>query len=219
MEKPQALRLLPLIRLVSQPVLFVLLLLPIGPNLVTGLSLASGLAASVTLYLFSEESAVWAALLLIISYILDNCDGEIARRKNLASKLGHRFDSFSDWIVHAIFFLALGFVVSRSGEVSWWLWMGSAAAVGSTINYFIGVIFESRDREAVASRQAGITMPKGTYEWFLFGFRELARADFCFLVLVLATFNLHWALLPAAAIGAQVYWLTQFHAVARRFRV
>ena len=33
------------------------------------------------------------------------------------------------------------------------------------------------------------------------------RADFCFIVLVMAVFDLTWVLLPAGAIGAQVYWL------------
>ena len=48
----------------------------------------------------------------------------------------------------------------------------------------------------------------GVRDWFLYVFRELCRADFCFLLLLLAAFDIAWVLLPAAAIGAQVYWLT-----------
>ncbi|MBT5938971.1 MAG: hypothetical protein HOG95_03510 [Rhodospirillaceae bacterium] len=41
-------------------------------------------------------------------------------------------------------------------------------------------------------------------------FRELFRADFCFIVLVLTPFNLLWLILIAGAIGAQVYWIMYF---------
>ena len=215
----QVLRFFPLIRSASRPFLAVLLALPAGPNLVTGLSLVSGLAAAAILYISSQNFELWAAILLIVSYIFDNCDGEIARKKNLTSKFGHRFDSFSDWLVHSCFFLALGSAWHTGTGDPWWLWFGWAAALGSTINYLIALLYEKLDQNALHARQEGATIPNGLYEWFLFVFRELARADFCFLVALLMIFDLHWLLLPTAAAGAQVYWLTQFHAVARRFRV
>ena len=50
-------------------------------------------------------------------------------------------------------------------------------------------------------------------------FRELSRADFCFIVLALAIFDLTWVLLPAAAVGAHAYWVFRFASGANRFRV
>ena len=219
MKKHFLLKILPLIRPASNVMLAVLIRLPITPNLITAFSLVFGLAASATLYYFPEKSAVWAAVLLIFSYILDNCDGEIARRKNLTSTFGRRFDNVSDWLIHASFFYALGFTWQGTTGDPWWLWMGWAAAIGSSINYFLTVAYEQFDPETLSEQQAGVTLPNGPYEWFLFSFRELARADFCFLFLALTSFNIHWVLLPTAAIGAQVYWLTQLHTAARRFRV
>ncbi len=219
MTNSQALKLLPLIRPISQSVLAVLLHVPVGPNIITGLSLSFGLAAAATIYQTFEYSAVWAAILLTFSYIFDNCDGEIARRKNLTSTFGRRFDNLSDCLVHASFFVALGHAWQTTTSDPMWSWMGWTAAAGSTINYLLTIVYEHTDPETLAEQQTGNILPQGLYEWFLFGFRELARADFCFLVLVLAVFELHWLLLPATAIGAQVYWLTQFHTAARRFRV
>ena len=216
---PKVLRFFPLIRSVSRPFLVILLALPIGPNLVTGLSFVFGLSAAVTLYISSQNFELWVVTLLVVSYIFDNCDGEIARKKNLTSQFGHRFDSFSDWLVHSCFFYALGSAWHNTTGDPWWLWLGWAAALGSTINYVIALIYEKLDQDALHTRQEGAALPNGSYEWFLFVFRELARADFCFLVALLMTFDLHWLLLPTAAAGAQVYWLTQFHAAARRFRV
>ena len=41
----------------------------------------------------------------------------------------------------------------------------------------------------------------------IFVFREMFRDDFCFIVLVLALFDLIWLLLPVAVIGTHVYWI------------
>ena len=47
-------------------------------------------------------------------------------------------------------------------------------------------------------------------KWLVFVFRELARADFCFIVLILAAFDWLIYLLPFAALGSQAYWITFF---------
>ena len=128
MKKPWVIEILPLIRPTSNVVLAILLRLPIHPNLITGFSLASGLAASAILFFASEKSAILPALLLILSYIFDNCDGEIARKKGLTSEFGRRFDNLSDWLIHACFFLALGHAWHTVTGKPWWSWMGWAAA-------------------------------------------------------------------------------------------
>jgi len=87
-----------------------------------------------------------------------------------------------------------------------------------TINYVLGVYLDRRDR---ANRQdqekdpgkdgeeTGGKKPESLSEWVIFAFRELSRADFCFIVLGLGLFGLTWVLVPFGAIGAQVYWITQ----------
>ena len=47
-------------------------------------------------------------------------------------------------------------------------------------------------------------------KWLVFVLRELARADFCFIVLALAALDWLPYLLPFAAVGSQVYWITFF---------
>ena len=56
-------------------------------------------------------------------------------------------------------------------------------------------------------------------EWGVFVFRELFRADFCFIVLALTLVDLTWLLLPAGAVGSQVYWATQLVEGADEFHV
>jgi phosphatidylglycerophosphate synthase len=206
---------LPLIRQVSTRVTPWLARTPLSANQVTALSLVLGLGA---VWGAAENRPVLAALLLVAAYVLDNCDGEIARLKNQTSAFGRFFDSFVDWIVHAALFAGLGIGASRSLGGDLWLWLGWTAFAGATLNYAIGQYFDfTRPRPDRAPEES--PKPQSAGEWLLFAFRELSRADFCFLFLALALFDLAWLLVPAGAIGAQVYWATQFLAAARRFHV
>jgi len=154
------------------------------------------------------------------SDLLDNCDGEIARLKNQCTTFGMHFDTFVDWVVHTAFFIGLGLGVEAAAHDPVWMWLGVAAGAGGTVNYVLGLWFAARDR---AARQVEIAsspiVPQNAWEWVLFAFRELSRADFCFIVFALALADLLWVLLPMGAIGAQVYWLTQAIRRARHFHV
>ncbi|MBF0168335.1 MAG: CDP-alcohol phosphatidyltransferase family protein [Alphaproteobacteria bacterium] len=206
----------PLVRYLSSLATPLLLRLPVSANQVTAASLATGLLSALALA-WNEE--VLGALLLIVTYVLDNCDGEVARTKNQCSEFGRRFDTIVDWIVHSAFFLGLGYGVAHQNQSEIWAWMGYAAAIGGTINYVIGLYFEKADAAEKVETQQPHHQPQGLVEWTVFIFRELTRADFCFLVLLLALANGTWLLLPAGAIGAQVYWGLQFLSFARRFHV
>ncbi len=162
---------------------------------------------------------VGAGVLFVLAYVLDNCDGEVAREKGLSSLFGHWFDTIVDWLVHSAFFIALGIGAMRVFGSEAWLWLGGIAAAGGTINFFLGLYLDSRDKgdgeaaETVNSHR----QPEGLSEWVLFAFRELARADFCFIVLGLALFDLTWLLLPAGAIGSHIYWIMLISRRAREF--
>ena len=215
--------LLPLIRHLSVRVTPLLARLPFSANQITAASLLFGLACAWCMGQGGRWWAVLGGVFLLVDYVLDNCDGEIARLKGQTSEFGKFFDSFVDWVVHACFFAALGIGVAAATGGTLWLWLGWIAAAGSTINYFAGFFFDAHDR-ARGKAESGIRVapqdagkPATRTEWLVFAFRELARSDFCFLVLFLAAFDATWILLPAGAIGAQVYWASQFVDRAREF--
>ncbi|MDP6786383.1 MAG: CDP-alcohol phosphatidyltransferase family protein [Rhodospirillales bacterium] len=213
--------LFPLVRHLSQRVTPLLVRLPISANHVTAASIVAGGACGWAMMQGTRAGALWGAVFLLAAYIFDNCDGEIARIKNQSSEFGRRFDNIADWLVHLIFFPALGVGVYRaSGEVLW-LWLGAAAALGTSINTLVGFLIERRRKKAGSDGAAdkGVRQPEGAKEWAIFVFRELFRADFCFIVLILALVDLTWLLLPAGAVGAQVYWATQMVKGADEFHV
>lgn len=211
----------PLVRSLSKYVTPTLIRLPITANQVTTGSLLAGLAAAWCVAQGTQAGALAAGALLVVCYVLDNSDGEVARAKNQCSTFGMYYDSFVDWAVHTGFFAALGIGVARGFGNDLWLHLGLIAAAGGTVNYGVGLYLEFRQKAKVAAGAPPpeYRNPEGTRDWALYVFRELTRADFCFIVLVLAAFDLTLLLLPFGAIGSQVYWITQCVRGAREFHV
>ncbi len=217
----------PLIRRISVHVTPLLARLPVSANQITAVSLLTGLASGWCMMRGEWTWAIVGGLFLVLSYVLDNCDGEIARLRNQSSRLGMHIDNFVDTAVHTFFFVALGIGIGRATGQDAWLWLGWIAAAGSAINYVAGFVVEVRDRAAAAQAQdpddrekdTRWRMPRGRRERIIYVFRELSRADFCFIVLVLAVFDLMWVLLPAAAVGAHVYWAARFVRGAGQYHV
>ena len=207
--------LFPLVRHISQRLTPFLARLPVTANQITAASLVLGLGAAWAMTEGKQSWEIAGGVLLVLCYTLDNCDGEIARLKNQCSNFGSHFDTFVDWVVHAGIFAGLGYGAFRETGESLWLWLGLLAAAGGTLNYVIGIVIAARaPKMSEESADGGVegegAVPGNVREWLVFALRELTRADFCFIVLVLALFDVVWALLPAGAVGAQVYWLTRF---------
>jgi phosphatidylglycerophosphate synthase len=207
----------PIIRHMSKPISRVLIKLPVTPNQITSMGLIFGLAGCIFFLSPEVKMKVIGSLLFVIAYILDNCDGEVARHKNLASTFGHSYDTFSDWIINTGIFAALGFGISAETGNNLWLGLGLVSSLGSTINYMISLFLNkpSNNKEKLEEK----SQPKNFKEYLIFVFRELFRADFCFIVLGLSIIDQMWILLPAGAIGSQVYWLMFFLVKDKNYHV
>ena len=212
----------PLVRHLSYRLTPLLLKTAITPNQITALSLSFGLLCAVCFILGNFIAGIIGALLLTASYTFDNCDGEVARIKNMSSEFGAKFDDLSDWMVDASFFAALGYGTSQAMNQPIWFWLGCAATAGASIDYVIDLIYHSRNEEKEDSKTreevaSGSKQPQETLDWIIYIFHKLSRADFCIIVLILALFNVTWLLLPFAAIGAQAYWITDLFERARGY--
>ncbi|MDA1090843.1 MAG: CDP-alcohol phosphatidyltransferase family protein [Proteobacteria bacterium] len=226
-DQPPSPNVFPLVRHISARLTPLLYRSPLSANHVTFISMLLGLGAAWSVGLGSHGMDVLGGVLLVACYVLDNCDGEIARLKGQSSEFGRRFDNFVDWVVHTAFFAALGWGVTQTSGQQVWLWLGGIAAAGSTINYVIGTIAEEREAaersKAAAGDEAsgatGAKQPETWRQWIMFAFRELSRADFCFIVMGLAIFGQTWLLLPFGAIGAQAFWAVHLAPGAREHHV
>lgn len=78
--------------------------LHLTPNLLTTISLLTGLLSVYSLY---KDNFKTSALLLIISYYFDCTDGKMARKYNMTSEFGDLYDHASDTIKHLLLFYVL----------------------------------------------------------------------------------------------------------------
>src|SRR3989338_1949827 len=72
---------------------------PFTPNQLTSLSLLLGIVAAYFFSLGSRISLLEGAFFLQLSFIADNCDGGVARLKNLSSEFGMWYDFVADLFV------------------------------------------------------------------------------------------------------------------------
>lgn len=211
---------LPLTRHLSYRLTPLIYRLPLTPNQVTALSMLAGLAGAWCFALGTANWGIAGGALLVVCYTLDNCDGEIARLKDMSSEWGAQFDDLVDWMVDSAFFASLGYGTwDSTGEILWF-WCGIAAAAGATIDYVIDLIHhaKSKNQPEAKTREEEATdvrKPEDFKDWLIYIFHKLSRADFCVIVLGLALFDVTWVLLPLGAIGAQAYWITDLFQRAR----
>lgn len=207
---------LPLIRWLAQPVARRLASTRVTPNQITILGTVAGLAAAAS---YLREGMAWAlagALLFSLSYLLDNCDGELARIKGLQSRLGQRLDDLGDWAVHTALFLALGVRMAEGSGQSLWLLLASAAALGATINSAL-MLAHGPPGKAKISDLRDLPDSATWLDKLSFVLRGLIKADFWLLLLILTLSDLLWLLLLTAALGSHVFWLLYLRKSAKRF--
>jgi archaetidylinositol phosphate synthase len=80
----------------------------ITPNHLTSLRLVSGALACAALLPGEPAWDWWAGGLWLVSAFLDRADGELARIGGMSSPGGHLYDFWTDSLVNAGFFVALG---------------------------------------------------------------------------------------------------------------
>ena len=175
-------------RPISRRITSVLLKFPIHPSTWTISIFVLPLIACVFLVRGDYVSIVIGAAIFQAFSILDGCDGEIARAKNLESKLGERLDYFCDFIASLLYVLTLGLGLHRSSE-------GIVCAVLITANELL--LRAGKSQMAVASStfhesfyarhrtmigHSGLLNLGERFVWWLF---QLTKRDMAVLVFLL----------------------------------
>jgi CDP-L-myo-inositol myo-inositolphosphotransferase len=186
-------------RPISRRITRVLLKFPIHPNACTIAIFALALIASAFLVRGDYLSIVIGAAIFQVFSILDGCDGEIARAKNLESKFGERLDNFCDFLASLLYVLALGLGLHHWSE-------GIICAALITINewllrYSNGGIWadSSALNESFYARHHGMIEHSGLiglgerFVWWLFQLTKRDMALFVFSILALLGYA-YWIL-------------------------
>lgn len=116
----------------------------IRPNHLTTARLLTGVAACVCLALGTHAGTWWGGWLWILSAFLDRADGELARLGNLSSRAGHLYDTYADFAVNTLLFVAMGVGLRHSVLGAWAIPLGLLAGVSLLLGSIFSHLLERR---------------------------------------------------------------------------
>jgi len=127
-------------RILSEPLSAWLAKTSLHPNSITIMSGASGLIAFLMFTFGNTFGFIIGAVFFELFYVLDNCDGEVARAKGLSSHFGSWLDTLVDYIVHVIAFGGIMLGLYRQHENPVIFIAGIAAMAGIFLSFFVVVL-------------------------------------------------------------------------------
>jgi phosphatidylglycerophosphate synthase len=167
---------------------------PVSPNQVSIAATLLGLWAAWLFALGHYHAAIWGAILLQVSAIVDCVDGDLARVLFKESPLGKWLDIVGDQIVHIGVFAAIALGLYRAGSEAPVLLLGASAIVGVVISFLV-VLRALRQPESRRNTRLQKLIDATT------------NRDFSVLLILLALLaRLEW-FLWMTAIGVHVFWM------------
>lgn len=180
----------------------------VSANAVTSLSLLAGLSSSAAFFQGRQPFFIWGALGFLLANILDECDGEIARRTGTVSGFGSWFDIVTDSIVHAGFFLSLGWGLALATDESSWVTLGLLSGGVAVVASILSV----RREVLLRGVEAWVHPDPPRHEHYqragwVDNLRLWFRIDFSLLVLISVLIGWMGWILWASLIGALLFWI------------
>ena len=176
------------------------------PNYITLLGGAVGILAFFSFSIGTKAGFIAGAVLFEAFYILDNCDGEVARARDLSSKFGSWMDTLIDCLIHVLAFIGIGIGVSRVTENPLMIFLGVAAGLGAFLSTSVAMLQKMKNYglaiHGMPKAPAG-AVKKITAIDKLIDF--LSMGDFSLVLLLFALFNKMELLLWLGAIGANLF--------------
>lgn len=194
-------------RVLSNALSALLLKTPLTPNQITFISLSFGILAGI---LFSKGDTL-SGLLGAFSYqmacVLDNCDGEIARAKNLKSKFGSWLDIVVDLFTDFALFTGLTVGLLKQSIPGPVLLFGILCVAGSFINFLV-VITEKTKGFGPAEFNKPHPEKNGRDNIFFKIADALREGDSSWFVILFAALGQTQYLLWFGGIYMQIIWIS-----------
>ncbi len=176
------------------------------PNYITLMGAAAGIAAFFVFLIGTRASFIIGAFLFQAFYILDNCDGEVARARGLTSKFGSWMDTLVDCLVHVLAFIGIGVGLSRTMQNPIMLVVGFAAGLGVFLSIFVAMLQKTRNFGLAIHGRPQAPTGAAKKETIIDKMVEtLSRGDFSLVMLVFALLNKMELLLWLGAFGANLF--------------
>lgn len=179
-------------RIFSIYITWFLIRLPVTPNQVTALGVFVYLGGA-GLFIFNDiKLQILGLFALFISFILDACDGEMARYKKTGSAAGGNYvEPVSHDVMYAFFFLPIGIGAALAGGGIFMMIAAFVAMAGKLLFRLAELRFDSLMRILAERREAGTPAPNSNKETpattAYFIYRNLFTSTGTFFVLIAAT--------------------------------
>jgi CDP-L-myo-inositol myo-inositolphosphotransferase len=173
---------------------------PVTPNQVTIISLILGIISGVFFSLGEHTYTITAGLLYFLSTVFDQCDGEVARLKQMETEFGRKLDILVDAIANAVIVVGITIAVYvKIGSVLVII-AGFLAMTGISISLLLTTYFSHDSKKDTGTKEM---------------LDKLNNKDFFYIIMLLSViFNqMIWFLL-IMAIGTNIYWIV--HKIAYR---
>lgn len=168
------------------------------PNAITWMRIATGIGACVACAAGTTMGNHWAAVLWMLSALLDRGDGEFARMTGHCTERGRLLDYHGDVVINALIFFAVGINQRHAGLGDWSIGIGAVA--------FAAVAMAGILAEALELRIGQKTVPSRH------GFDS---DDILFVLVPILWLGYLMPLLIGAAIGGSVAVLYIWHRLSR----
>ncbi len=140
--------------------------------------------------------ANWGASLFVLARFLDHFDGELARLKGMASKLGYYLDYAAGAGSYAALFLALGIGLREGFFGHWSIFIGAVGALAAFISAFSNIALDRQTGGDETGDAAGYP-----------GFAGFELEDGIYLLAPITWLGFLYAFFVAAGVGAAIYSL------------
>lgn len=121
----------------------------VTPNQITTLRLVTGLVAA-AFFALGPDWHLRAALVFLLSMLLDRADGELARISSNTSPWGHSYDLISDGLSNVLAFVGLGVGMRDSVFGLWSIPMGLVAGAAVAIILWLVMKVETLEGQRAA---------------------------------------------------------------------
>jgi len=173
---------------------------PVSPNQVTIISLILGIISGVFFSLGEYTYTITAGLLYFLSTVFDQCDGEVARLKQMETEFGRNLDIIVDAITNAVIVVGITIAVYMKMGTALVIIAGFFAMTGITISLLQATYFSHYNKKVTGAMEM---------------LDKLNNKDFFYIIMLLSViFNqMIWFLL-IMAVGTNIYWIV--HKIAYR---
>lgn len=138
---------------------YVLIRTSVTPNQVTLLSTVIGLAGAAMIFSTDYWFRLLGIVVWFVAYVLDFCDGEIARYRRLQSEFGHWFDMVTDRVKDVGLFTAITLLAVRRSNSTTTILLG-LLALGGTIVYSFARTYSYQKTRDKTETEEGLSPEK-----------------------------------------------------------